>query len=1207
MKKRLFITAWLIAMLVIALDYYVQSDAFSARLRPYILSPLQEMLGPGARIGVIKANAVPLYLEVRDVFIPAESGIDAVHVRRARVYINPFPLLLNRISLPSITLLEPHIRAVRGTTGKLPLLQLAERIKTAAEKRPQGPSRFTVHVGTVTILNGSFSLLDKATETEISVSGITIHVRFKVPGNDLSLAVQSATVQIDTKTRPSLTFNLRGRVDYAHDKLTVTGLEMLAPDVRVTASGQVGTGPEGNLDLTMKGRFGQQALGRISALFNKNLTLRLRPLVDLTVSVKGRMAGPDVDGTITLYNIPYQAFLVQDASLAFSYRSRIMTLAGRQWHISRGQDRVVVGSVAAELEYRMSGFDIKRLEITAGDLIARATGSIDMVNGYAAELEIESSGTSRTLSFITGVSMVGKATLRGKLTGKLFAPVLEGDLFAGPVTIKDILFHDVTGKVQFRDKKLSFDGIDIHQLGSRYVLDGSIDFSHTNLFYAARLNVVRSDVVSVVTLFYRPLPLQLSATGEITFIGTSDDFVGNASLVLGPGSAYGESFSKGSLTVTLTPERISFPQLVLQKGSGVIQGNGWIGFTGTYAVQLTGRGVNLSEVDHLAGSSLSGIFDLDINSNGPFSAPQVRSAMTLDDIQYRQVSMGGCKARLAIEAGKLTFFADLTSEIARLSAAMDLHVPYAWNAGIDLVSADIAPFIIPGSSDLLSRAKIIVDGKMSVQGKGFTFATLVGAAAFQKVKISIADYRLENDGDTVVNVDAGKILVKSLSLTGPGTQMAVTGGLQLMKNYDLTFMGKVNLSLLRLLYREVEHSDGNAIVSLVVRDAWDAPDVSGVLRIENGEIKIKDIPQKFSSLNGAIDFSQERVVINAITGDAGGGKMKVSGWVQLARFLPKEFSTRMSFDNVTVRYPSGLTSTLSGDLYYDGDVSEQNLTGDVLVKRALYDKPIEWKSMLLDAFKGFSQNKKMEVGWIGETALNIRFHGKDNVLIQNNLAKIPMEVDAFIQGTPNQPQLLGRLEARTGVAYFRRNDFKIQHASVDFVDPNRINPILDIQAETRIREYTIRLSVSGATDRATVTFVSDPPLSDQDILSMLALGKTSADLKGKGSEVGMSEAASFATGQFQDIFERRARSLTGLDRFQVDPYLSKDTSVPRVTVGKELIQDKLYFTYSSNVGSTSPDTVLRIEYLLDKHFSLVGEQNELGTIGGDVKFRFEFK
>jgi len=1208
MKKRLFIIVLLLAMLVIALDYYVQGDAFSARLRPSILSPLQEMLGPGARIGLIKANAVPLYLEVRDVFIPDETGSVAVQVRKVRVYINPFPLLWNRISLPAITLLEPQLHSTRSTTGEMSLLQLVERIKTTAESRTKKePSRFTVHPGTITINNGAIAFLDKASETAVSASGLFMSVRFKTSFDNIRMSVRSASIRIAAKTQPELLFRLRGNAEYDHDKLILTSLELLAPDVKVTASGAMGTQSDGVVDLTVQGRFGQQALGRFSALFNKNVTRLQRPLVDVMVSVRGRVKEPDVDGTITLYNIPYQAFTVQDAGLAFSYRNNVLSLTGKQWRIARARNRIIVDSVAAVLEPRASGFDIKKLELIAGDLVARATGRIDGANGYDAELSVESSGKSRTLSFLTGVSLEGKAALHGRLTGELFSPVFDGALSAGPVTMKDILFQDAAGRVQFRNNTVAFTNVDIHQLGSRYILDGSIDFSRANIFYAAHLNVVRSDVVSVVALFYKPLPLQLSATGEISFTGSSNDFAGSAALTLGPGSAYGESFSKGSLTVTLSPERISFPRLVLQKGKGVVEGNGWIGFNGTYAALLSGRGVNLSEVDHLSGIPLSGIFELDINSSGPFSAPQVKSVLTLDELQYHQVSMGGCKAKLTIEAGKLAFEADLLNEKARMDGTMDLRSPYAWSANASVRSADSAPFIVLGGSDAFSRVNIVADGKVTAHGRGGAVPSLTGSAVFPRLSFTIGDYRLENDGDAVVNMEAGKLLVKALSFTGPGTRMAVTGSSRIMKDFDLTFTGKANLSLLRLLFREIEHSDGNAVVHLTVKEAWEEPELAGEMRLENGELKIKDIPQKFSALNGAIDFNQERIVIDSLTGEVGGGAMKLSGRVQLARFLPGEFSTKVAFDNVTVRYPPGLVSTLSGELYYDGDASEQDLSGDVLIKRALYDKRVEWKSMLLETFKGFSQKRKTEIGWIGETQLNIRFHGKDNVLIQNNLAKIPIEVDTFIRGTPSQPQLLGRLEARTGVAYFRRNDFKIQHASVDFVDPNRINPVLDIQAETRVREYTIRMAVSGAADRATVTFVSDPPLSETDVLSMLALGKTSADLKGKGAEVGMSEAASFATGQFQDIFERRARSLTGLDRFQVDPYLSKDTSVPRVTVGKELIQDKLYFTYSSNVGATTPDTVLRIEYVLDNHFSLVGEQNELGTIGGDVKFRFEFK
>jgi autotransporter translocation and assembly factor TamB len=264
--------------------------------------------------------------------------------------------------------------------------------------------------------------------------------------------------------------------------------------------------------------------------------------------------------------------------------------------------------------------------------------------------------------------------------------------------------------------------------------------------------------------------------------------------------------------------------------------------------------------------------------------------------------------------------------------------------------------------------------------------------------------------------------------------------------------------------------------------------------------------------------------------------------------------------------------------------------------------------MLVDVSRGLYQKKKTDIGWIGNTQINLRFHGSDNILFENNLAKMPLDVDVFMRGTVNRPQLLGRIEVRKGSVYFRKNDFKILHAAVDFVDPGRVNPVLDIQAETQVREYQIRLAVTGTAERAVVTFLSDPPLIDTDILSLLALGKKGSELVGKETSVGVSEITSFASGPVQDIFERRARSLTGLDRFQVDPYIGRsDTSVPRVTVGKELIQNKLFVTYSSNVGAAIPEQSFKIEYLLDKHFSLVGERNDLGTTGGDIKYRFEFE
>jgi hypothetical protein len=95
---------------------------------------------------------------------------------------------------------------------------------------------------------------------------------------------------------------------------------------------------------------------------------------------------------------------------------------------------------------------------------------------------------------------------------------------------------------------------------------------------------------------------------------------------------------------------------------------------------------------------------------------------------------------------------------------------------------------------------------------------------------------------------------------------------------------------------------------------------------------------------------------------------------------------------------------------------------------------------------------------------------------------------------------------------------------------------------------------------------------------------------------------------FQDFLESRARNITGLDRFQVDPYINKyDTPVPRVTVGKEVVQDRVFMSYSSNIGGTVPEQNMRLEYILNRNVSVLGEYDELGQLGADIKFRFEFR
>jgi translocation and assembly module TamB len=812
------------------------------------------------------------------------------------------------------------------------------------------------------------------------------------------------------------------------------------------------------------------------------------------------------------------------------------------------------------------------------------------------------------LSLVTGIEISGNTSLHGLLAGPLVSPRFEGRLEAGPVTVRRVQFTSLAGNLVFQDRVLSLEGADIRHDQSRYTFNGTVNFKGQEPVFAAALDVRQSDVVSIVALFYKRIPLELSASGQLAFRGTIKEFSGEGRLDLGAGVAYGESFDRGSVSVELTRDRVSFPRVIAEKKRGRVTGDGWIGFDGTYAAHVVSEGVDLAEVDHVRMLPFAGPFALDIRSSGSFSSPVVKAHGSTERLVYREAVLGPAQADLEIADGVLSFSARVENNLLAANGTWKLKRPYLWDVSASLRTKDLDPSVLAGENEILSKLKVTAEGSIKARGTGLDLASVAGTASFQKLGFTFGDLRLENEGEARVRIGAGRAVVQSLTMEGTGTKLAVTGDTMLGKDIDLLFSGGANLSLLRVLYREVEHGDGTASVKLSVGGEWSNPEVSGELNIKDGQIKIRDIPQKFTALNGTISFAQDRIVTDGLSGEVGGGTITVTGNAQLDGSALVDFSAKAAIENVTVRYPAGLIANVGGVLYYDGDVESQTLSGEVNIRKAKYEKRVEWKSMLVDFSRGFTQKKRADIGWIGETQINVRFLGRENILFESNLAKIPLDIDMLFRGTVNQPQVLGRIEARKGEVYFRKNVFKILHASADFTDPNRINPTLDVQAETRVREYQIQLGVTGTADRAVVTFVSEPALTDSNILALLALGRTSEELKGKETNVGVGEATSFATGKFQDILESRARSITGLDRFQVDPYISKtDVAVPRVTVGKEVVQDKLFMTYSSNVGAPTPEQMFRIEYILNKNMSLVGEQDEVGNLGADVKFRFEFK
>ncbi len=184
------------------------------------------------------------------------------------------------------------------------------------------------------------------------------------------------------------------------------------------------------------------------------------------------------------------------------------------------------------------------------------------------------------------------------------------------------------------------------------------------------------------------------------------------------------------------------------------------------------------------------------------------------------------------------------------------------------------------------------------------------------------------------------------------------------------------------------------------------------------------------------------------------------------------------------------------------------------------------------------------------------------------------------------------------------------------MNPQRLDPLFDIEAETRIHAYRVTLRVSGTLERVTPTLSSDPPLSSLQILALLAgqdesevVNLTQTQARERQGGLAATGAATLAAGRLSESvgLEREAERLFGLNRFSIDPTLLRGagtTPTARVTVGKRLGSD-LNVLYSQDLRGIE-ERILAVEYTLSDRFSLLLTRTDPGSAKTGVERGWAF-
>jgi translocation and assembly module TamB len=333
----------------------------------------------------------------------------------------------------------------------------------------------------------------------------------------------------------------------------------------------------------------------------------------------------------------------------------------------------------------------------------------------------------------------------------------------------------------------------------------------------------------------------------------------------------------------------------------------------------------------------------------------------------------------------------------------------------------------------------------------------------------------------------------------------------------------------------------------------------------------------------------------------------------------------MTGTGMRLRFPEGMRSLVDATLELEGSREAAVLTGQVTVRDAEYQQPFSSGGSLLDLAGGGPAAAPAPLQTTLPLRYDIRITAPSSLHVRNNLMLLDATANLQLQGTFDRPLVFGRAEVERGEVTFEGRRYIVTRGTIDFNNPVRIDPFIDVEAETRVRvpgeTYRVTVRATGTRDRfSQLTFDSDPVLPQNEVMALvfgdISPGDT-AELRRYSDvtpleQLARDRAARELTGAVSSEVDRVAQQTFGVDTFQitpslVDPNQQSSGFVPgaRLTIGKRL-SDRAYLTYSRSLSSTTRDQIILLEYDQTDRFSWILSRNEDGTYAVDFRVRRTF-
>jgi len=745
----------------------------------------------------------------------------------------------------------------------------------------------------------------------------------------------------------------------------------------------------------------------------------------------------------------------------------------------------------------------------------------------------------------------------------------------------------------------------------KFVLDEKT--SQTNL----SLHIQDASLEDLQTLAGLKYPVSGVLTADLRANGTPQELHGSGSLQLNKMMAFGEPFTSFRSRFQFAGKEVQFNNLVLTHNGSQLTGTYAYNFAGeSFRFDLTGSNLDLASLHVFEGSRLAvqGQVAFHVLGSGTAAAPVISGKLDLRDVILNHELVGSMTVTGETSGNDLVLQGRSNFKDANLDVDGRIQLRGDWpgQMTIKFAQLDFDPLIqVYFAGEITGHSAIA--GTIDIHGPFRRPRDLVITGTAEQLTAELQNIRLVNDGPVHFSMNSEFARLDQFHLVGENTDMFVQGGVQVAGAHtlDLHTRGRLDLKLLQGYNPDIL-ANGPANFTIDVRGNMAQPHMSGHFDLVDASLSLADLPNGLSHINGAFTFVQDRVQIDKLTAQSGGGTLNVGGFLAWRNGL--YFDLTATSSEVRLRYPPGVSASANATLRYTGSARSSQLTGDVLVTRLGINPRFDFADYLAQSRK--SPGLVTLNPFLDNLRLDVHVTSTPELRVETSMAKVSGDVDLHIRGTAARPAVLGRVNLAEGDIFFNGTKYRLERGDISFNNPLTVEPVINMDMSARVQDYDITIGLHGTLSGGrglNMTYRSDPPLSSADIISLLAFGRTrsqdvysAAQPAQQGSDT--ANASNALLGQaLNSAVSDRVQRLFGASRVKIDPNFvgAENNPSARVTI-EQTINNNITLTYITSL-TQSTETVVQVEYNLNRDVSIVAVRDQNGVLGFDLHVRRRHK